>query len=408
MTQTFVIIGGGQAGAAAAAAFRPAGFDGRVIFIGGEKHLPYERPSLSKEMLYKPDTAHLTIFPASYYAEHRIETRFGEIVAELDPAHKTIALVGGESIAYDKLLLATGSRARPYPLLDKLDAGVYKIRTVDDSESLRGHIWTNRRVLVIGGGVIGLEVAASMRSMGALVTVIERDGALMGRSAPKPLAEDLQTLHERNGVQFVFNTTLVEATRAPISGEITLTAADGRSFVGDLVVYGVGVELNVELAVAAGLKVEDGIVTDAYCRTSNPDIYAAGDVARQWRPSLNRHVREETWLNAQTQGAGAARAMVTGQICDFELPWWWSDQYGVNIQVAGAVTADDWIVRGARADGRYTMFGVTAGIVTGAVTFNNGKDMRPAKNIIAAHASIAADRLADPAVALRNLVPKAA
>lgn len=408
MTQTIVIIGGGQAGAAAVAALRPAGFEGRAILIGAERHLPYERPSLSKEMLYKPDSAHLTIFPESFYAENRVETRFGAVVAAIDAAAHTLTLTTGETIAYDKLLLATGARARRYPLLDSLDGGVYKIRTVDDSESLRGHIWRNRRILVVGGGVIGLEVAASMRSMGAEVTVIERDAKLMGRSAPAPLGEDLLALHQRHGVQFVFNTTLTEAARAPLSGEITLTASDGRKFVGDLVVYGVGVELNIELAVDAGLKVEDGIITDEYCRTSHPDIYAVGDVARQWRPHLGKHVREETWQNAQTQAAGAIRAMVSNQVCDFETSWWWSDQFGVNIQVAGAVQADEWVCRGDRAEHRCTLFGLTNGIVTGAVTLNNGKDMRPAKNLIAAQVEIDPARLADPAVALRTLVPKAA
>ncbi len=405
--QTHVIVGGGQAGAVAAAAMRGAGFTGRILFVGAERHLPYERPPLSKEVLVKPETARLTIHSDGFYAENAIETRFGIAAVTLDADERTLGLADGETIHFDRLLLATGARARPYPLLDHLGGGVHTVRTLDDAEALRGHVWSGRRVLVVGGGVIGLEVAASVITMGASVTVIERGERLMARAAPPPLAQDLLELHQRHGATFAFGCELTDAAKGK-NGEITLTAADGRSFTGDLVVYGVGVELNVELAVSAGLHVEDGIVVDEWGRTSHPDIYAAGDVARQWDPRLKLFRRFETWANAQSQGAGVARAMVTGEACAFEVPWYWTDQYGVNVQVAGSGEADDWLLRGERDSGRYTLFGVTQGVVTGAVTVNNGRDMRPIRSLIAAGAIADAARLTDPKQPLKVLKPQAA
>lgn len=407
MTETYVIVGGGQAGAVAAASLRTFGFGGRILFVGAESHLPYERPPLSKEVLTKPETARLTIHPDSFYADNAIETRFGTAAVTLDAEAHTLELANGETVRYDRLLLATGARARPYPLLDHLGSGVHTVRTLDDSEALRGHIWPGRRVLVVGGGVIGLEVAASVVSMGGTVTVIERGDRLMARAAPAPLADDLRALHEGHGVGFAFGCELVEAVKAK-DGTITLAAADGRRFTGDLVVYGVGVELNVELAVSAGLHVEDGIVVDEHGRTSHPDIFAAGDVARQWHPHLNGYRRFETWANAQNQGACVARAMVTGEACGFEVPWYWTDQYGINIQVAGSCEADDWLLRGDRDGGRYTLFGITGGVVTGAVTVNNGRDMRPARALIAAGAAADAARLTDARTPLRAPAAKAA
>ncbi|PWC37666.1 3-phenylpropionate/cinnamic acid dioxygenase ferredoxin--NAD(+) reductase subunit [Azospirillum sp. TSO35-2] len=407
MTTTYVIVGGGQAGAVAATTLRTAGFTDRILFVGAEPHLPYERPPLSKEVLTKPEAARLTIHSDGFYRDNAIETRFGVTAVTLDAGKRTLGLADGETIPFDRLLLATGARARPYPLLDRLGGGVHTVRTLDDAEALRGHVRPGRRVLVVGGGVIGLEVAASVVAMGGVVTVIERGDRLMARAAPPPLAEELLALHRDRGVAVAFGCDLTEAVTAA-NGDIVLTAADGRRFTGDLVVYGVGVELNVELAVSAGLYIDDGIVVDEWGRTSHPDIYAAGDVARQWHPHLKAFRRYETWANAQNQGAGVARAMATGEPCGFEVPWYWTDQYGINIQVAGACDAESWILRGERSSGRYTLFGLTDGTVTGAVTVNNGRDMRPARALIAAAAPVDPAWLADPGQPLRAPAPRAA
>lgn len=399
---TYVVVGGGQAGAVAAATLRTAGFTGRVVLVGAEAHLPYERPPLSKEVLVKPETAKLGLYAENFYADQAIECRFGVAAQGLDPDTRELALSSGETLRFDKVLLATGARARRYPLLDQLGGGVFTIRTLDDAEALRGHLWPGRRLLVVGGGVIGLEVAASATVMGAAVTVLERGDRLMARAAPDVLARHLRALHERHGVRFAFGADIIAAER-DTAGEIRLGCADGRVFTGDLVVYGIGVELNVDLAVSAGLRVEDGIVVDEYGRSSHPQVYAAGDVARQWNPASGQSVRQETWANAQNQAAGVARAMVTGQACTFEVPWYWTDQFGGNFQVAGAVAAERWISRGE--GDRQTLFGVADGRVVGAVTINNGRDMRFAKTLIAAHGRLAdLDALGDPSQDLRRVV----
>ncbi len=398
-----VVVGGGQAGAAAASAMREAGFAGRIVLVGAEPHLPYERPPLSKDVLVKPETAHFAIHPESYYAEKGIECRFGDAAVHFDLDEKRLELASGETLAFDKLLLATGARARAYPLLDQLGSGVYTLRTLDDAEALRGHIWPGRRVLVVGGGVIGLEVAASAVAMGAAVTVIERGERLMARGAPAPMVEALTALHREHGVVFELGAELVEATRAN-TREITLKAADGRVFTGDLVVYGIGVELNADLAISAGLRVEDGIVVDECGRTSHPAVYAAGDVARQWNPAFGSHLRFETWANAQNQGTGVGRSMVTGEPCGFEVPWYWTDQYGHNFQVAGAQQADEWLRRGDEGALKSTVFGLKDGVVVGAFTIDNGREMRPARAMIAAGYRVG-DRalLANPRTDLRKV-----
>lgn len=402
--QTFVIIGAGQAGAIAAAELRKGGFQGRLVMIGDEPHLPYERPPLSKDVMLKPDQARITIHPAEFYAENGIETRLGVIVETIDREARQLKLSTGESLGYDRLLLATGARARRYPLLDALGTGVFTVRTLADAQGLRAAIRPGARVLIVGGGIIGLEVAASSVMLGATVTVIERGDRLMARSAPPPLAEALMAMHRERGVAFHFGAAIVAAERTA-DGTIVLSCEDGRRFEGDVVVYGIGVELNVELARAAGLSVEDGIVTDEQGRTSDPAIFAAGDVARQWNPAQGRHVRQETWLNAQAQAIGAAHAMLTGEPVAAELPWYWTDQYDRNFQVAGAIDATEWRLRGEPSSGRYTLFGLTDGRVTGAITVNNGREMRPARQLLAAGgAGIDTVRLCDPKQDLRKLV----
>jgi 3-phenylpropionate/trans-cinnamate dioxygenase ferredoxin reductase subunit len=398
-----VVVGGGQAAAAAVTAMREAGFSGRIVLVGAEAHLPYERPPLSKEVLVTPQAAQVSIHPEGFYAEKGIECRFGDAAVHFDADERRLELASGETLAFDKLLLATGARARAYPLLDQLGSGVFTLRTLDDAEALRGHIWPGRRVLVVGGGVIGLEVAASAVIMGADVTVIERGARLMARGAPAPMVETLIALHRDKGVTFALGADLVEATRAN-TREITLSAADGRQFVGDLVVYGIGVELNVDLAISAGLRVEDGIVVDEYGRTSHPDIYAAGDVARQWTPARGTHLRFETWANAQNQGTGVGRAMVTGEPCAFEVPWYWTDQYGHNFQVAGAQEADEWLHRGEPGALKATVFGLKDDVVVGAFTVDNGREMRPARAMIATGHRIT-DRalIANPKTDLRKV-----
>ncbi|MGE4482274.1 3-phenylpropionate/cinnamic acid dioxygenase ferredoxin--NAD(+) reductase subunit [Acidocella sp.] len=400
----YIVVGAGHAGAAAVAAMRGAGFAGRVILIGDEPYAPYERPPLSKGVLLSPGTSLCPIYPADYYDSHNIETRLGTLVERIEPATRHLVLASGETLSYDKLLLATGSSARHYPLLDALGEGVHVLRTLRDAQGLQKNLVSGRHLLVVGGGIIGLEAASSAAQLGLAVTVLERASRLMTRGVPPPLANILRILHEQHGVRFELNVELTEATRGT-DGQFHLHAADGRGVSGSSILYGVGVELNDRLAREAGLAVDNGVLVDELCRSSVQEIFAAGDIARQFQPFLGAAVRQETWANAVHQGALAGRAMVTGEGGAFEVPWYWTDQYGINFQVAGKHEADEWLVRGDPAGGKYMLFGLTEGRVTGAVTVNNGRDMKLAKLMIVAGVSPDPALLCDTTLDLRKLKP---
>lgn len=402
-TQTFVIIGAGHAGTSAAAAMRQAGFEGRIVLVSDEKHAPYERPPLSKEVLTKAENVHPQLHPYEFYAGKKIELRLGNPAIGIDPDAKEVELAAGGKLTYDKLLLACGARAKPYPLLDVLGERVHKLRTFDDAQSLRGELTPGKNILIVGGGVIGLEVASSALSLGLNVTVLERAPRILARGVPAPLAEYLRHKHESRGVKLETSVDLIEAERGD-EGQFHLKAADGRAFTGKVLAYGVGLELNLDLAHKAGLKIDNGIAVDEFGRTSDPSIFAAGDIACQANPFFGARIRQETWANAVGQGTGAGRAMVTGQPCDFEPPWFWTDQFMSNFQVAGRTEAEEWIARGDVVNGKFILFGLTEKVVTGAIAFDDGRDMRSARMLIAAGARPDPLALADPKSDLRRLV----
>ncbi|MDN0076406.1 FAD-dependent oxidoreductase [Crenobacter sp. SG2303] len=401
-SEVFVIIGAGQTGATAAAEMRQQGFSGRIILIGEEPHLPYERPPLSKDVLLQPANTRCQIYPDTFYSDNAIELRLGHRVTDLNLTLRQVVLANGEVTPFDKLLLATGSRVRRYPLLDRLERDVYTLRTLDDAEALKPVLQPGKRILIVGGGVIGLELASSAVDLGAQVQVIEQAPRLMGRGAPLVVADYLQESHRQRGVHFHLGAGLISAERG--DGEIVLTLDNGMCLSGDAVIYGIGVELNTELASAAGLAVDKGVLINEHCRTSHPSIYAAGDVASQWNPALEQYVRLETWENAKNQAIAAAQSMVSGVARSFEVPWFWSDQCGMNIQLAGSSVAQEWLVRGQLSDSRFTLIGMTDGRVVGAVTVNNGRDMRSVKTLIASQASPDRALLLDSTKDLRRLV----
>lgn len=399
---TIVIVGAGQAGASAAAELRRQGHAGRVVLIGDEPHAPYERPPLSKDVLLQPDTARCAIHAEDFYARHAIELRLGATVAALDPHARTVRLHDGETIPFYQLLLATGARARRLPLLDALGEDVHTLRTLDDARRLQAVLRPGRRVLLVGAGVIGLELASSAIDLGAQVTVIEQAPLAMQRCSPPALSQHLCDMHRARGVVLHLGVPLESATRE--SGEIVLTLRDGTRIAGDAVVYGVGVEPDTALARMAGLEVDNGIVIDAQCRTSQPHIYAAGDVASQRDDANGRAVRQETWENANRQAVTAARAMLDLEPEADTAPWFWTDQCGLNIQFAGDMAAPEWLARGSLDAPPCVLFGLDAeGAVVGAITVNQGRDMRSAKALIEKRARIARETLADPARNLRDL-----
>ena len=403
--RTIVVVGAGQAGALAATELRQQGYAGRLILIGEEAHAPYERPPLSKDVLLHPQTARCAIQSESFYAEHNIELKLGVAVTVLDAQARTVTLANGESIAFDELLLATGARVRRLPLLDAIGGPqecIHTLRTLEDAQRLVPVLQAGKRVLLVGAGVIGLELASSAVDLGAQVTVIEQAQRAMARCAPPLLTAHLCDVHRARGVALYLGTPLASAARE--NGEIVLKLEDGTRLAGDAVIYGIGVEPETTLARAAGLHVDNGIVIDAQCRTSHAHIYAAGDAASQWDAASGRHHRRETWENANRQAQTAARAMLGVAAEAHEADWFWTDQCGLNIQFAGDMAAPEWLVRGSLEAPPCVLFGLDGeGALVGAITVNQGRDMRSVKGLIGKRARIARETLVDSAQNLRNL-----
>ncbi|MCC8397368.1 FAD-dependent oxidoreductase [Paraburkholderia sp. MMS20-SJTR3] len=398
----FVIVGAGQAGAVAAAELRRNGFNGRVVLIGDEPHAPYERPPLSKELLLHPETARCQLFPDDFYAEHNIEVRLGTRVTAIDPAARHVSLNNGETLPFDRLLLATGATVRRLPLLDQLGEDIYTLRTLDDARVLQSVIKRGRRIVLVGGGVVGLELASSAIDLGAHVTIVEQAPMVMGRCSPAILNEYLCKVHSERGAVLHIGTAVTHACRD--NGEIALTLADGTRVTGDAIVYGIGVEPDTSLASAAGLEVDNGILVDERARTSHPAIYAAGDAAKQWDPHTGHYRRLETWENANRQAVAAAKSMMDIDADKVGAPWFWTDQCGLNIQFAGDMTGAQWIVRGTMGEPGFMLLGVCDDRLVAAVMVNRPRDMRSARMLIDKQVRLAPESWRDSQQSLRSLL----
>jgi len=401
----FVIIGAGPAGMRAAEVLRQKAPEAGIVLIGDEPHLPYDRPPLSKGFITEGlDAARLALKPESFYAEQRISLKLGTPAAAIDRAGKAVLLAGGERIAYDRLLLAMGCRGRKLPVSLTGDMPVHYLRSLADAERIRATLGPGVEIVMIGGGFIGLEIAASARKLGAEVTVLEMAPRLMSRAVPAVVGDFARALHERHGVVFEFAARLNALARG----------ADGRALVEtqrqaypcDLVIAGVGAEPNTALAEAAGLVVEDGVRVDAWGRTSDPDIFAAGDVTHHDSPPLGRAIRIESWQVALNQAAAVAAAMAGAGEPYAELPWLWTDQYDCNIQALGLFEAGlEPVLRGDPAAGAFTLLGLDAeGRIAAAITVNNGRDMAVLRRLTASRAVLPKDALADPARKLSDLL----
>lgn len=398
-----VIVGAGHAGGRAAEALRSAGFSGRVTMIGNEAWPPYERPALSKELLVgKTEIDKLFVRPRSYYEEQRIDLRLGEWAETIDRSAACVVLSNGAKVAYDRLFLATGARPRPLPIPGVNGPGVFFVRNIDDSLNLRERLKPGARVLIIGAGFIGLEVAAAAKGLGCTVIVAELAMHPLGRVAPREIGLFFADLHRANGIELRTNTAVTEIAEA--DGGCIAYTGDGDRLKVDAVVIGVGAVPNTELAETAGLAVDDGIVTDEFGRTSDPAIYAAGDATRHFNPILGRHIRLETWQNAQNQAIAVAKVVAGGSEPYAEVPWFWTDQFDVNFQSAGAPLAWDQIVwRGQPEQRRCTIFYMHDAKVVGGACINNGRELRFVKKLIASGAPVRCEMLADPAVRLTEL-----
>lgn len=400
---SMVIIGAGHAGGRAAEAMRQAGFTGEIVLVGEEAHVPHERPPLSKELLTGDEGAEITFLNApAYYAENKIDLRLGTRAEAIDRDGRAVVLADGGRVDYDKLLIATGARVRRIDCPGADLAGIHYIRTIDDTLALRPELKEGVRVAVIGGGFIGLEVAAAARIRGAHVTVVELADQVLSRVADPAVGDLVAGLHRANNVHIV---TGASVERFEGNGRVTeLVCTDGETIAAELVVVGIGILPNQEIAGDAGLDVGDGITADEYGRTSDPEIFAAGDVANHFNPILGRHLRLESWANAQNGGIAVARNMVTEPTPYAELPWFWSDQFDLNLQVVGApLSWERLVTRGDPASGRCVVFYMDGSRVVGATAFNQGREMRACRQLVESGKAVSDAELADLATRLRDL-----
>jgi 3-phenylpropionate/trans-cinnamate dioxygenase ferredoxin reductase subunit len=399
-----VIVGAGHAGGSAAAFLRQYGYEGAITLIGEEGSLPYQRPPLSKAWL-KGEAAEeeLQLRPLSFYDEQRIEVRRASVVVAIDKAAKTARLRTGENIAYDKLILATGARARRLPAPGADLAGVHALRTAEDAEALKAELTPGRRLIIVGGGYVGLEVAASARALGAEVTVIEREPRLLARVAGEALSGFFHAYHGARGVRFVLGGS-VTAIKGQAGRASAVVLDHGERLPCDVVLIGVGALPNQELAAQAGLPCQDGVIVDIRARTEDPDIYAIGDVTRRPLPLYDRAFRLESVPSALEQAKQAAADITGHKPPAPEVPWFWSDQYDLKLQIAGLpFDVDHLIVRGEPASARFAVFHMKGDVIQAVEAVNAPAEFMGGRLLIGARRPVSREKLADPAISMKEV-----
>ncbi|MGX5841491.1 NAD(P)/FAD-dependent oxidoreductase [Mesorhizobium sp. ArgA1] len=407
MKRGMVIIGAGECGGRAALTLRELGYGGPVTLVGDEPHLPYERPPLSKDAMTSDAPEIKAIASDSLLAERAIRHIHSVQAVAIDRTAHTVRLTDGSVLPYDKLLLATGSTPRKLPMPGLGERCVY-LRTFADALAIRSHLSPANRIAIIGGGFIGLELAAAARKLGAAVTVIEAQPRILMRGVPAEIAEVIHAAHEAEGVAVLTGAGI--ASIADDGAEVSITFADGRSIVADLAVIGIGAVPVTALAAEAGLAIDNGIAVDATLCTDDPDIFAAGDCCSFPLAVYNgRRVRLEAWRNAQEQGALAANNMLGAAEAHAAVPWFWSDQYGLSLQIAGLSDEGKGAVRRDLGDGAFILFHLAEdGRLVAASGIGPGnavaRDIRLAEMLIAKRARPAPEALGSQAVKLKSLL----
>jgi 3-phenylpropionate/trans-cinnamate dioxygenase ferredoxin reductase subunit len=404
MSSTILIIGGGQAGAQAIDTLRREGFGGRLVLVSDEPFLPYQRPPLSKKFLSGELAAdRLPFRHQSFYDEHRVELKLGVRAVQLDLSARRVALANGEEIIYDRLLLCTGAVSRQLTCPGADLPGVHYLRGIGDVPKIQEGLKPGSRTVVIGGGYIGLETAATARKMGCTVTVLEMADRVMNRVVAANVSEYFAHEHRTQGVKLVCNTRVVRLEGT--SRVERVVCADGSSYETDLLVVGVGALANMELAAAAGLACENGIVVDEFCRTSDPAVFAAGDCT--YHPSLryDMRVRLESVDNAFEQAKTAALNMLDKPTTHDRVPWFWSDQFDNKLLIVGLSQGhDQQVTRGDPATRSFTVCYLKGGELVAVEAVNHSKDYMAARKLIADRARPDLDKLANPQVALKETV----
>ncbi|MGQ0844071.1 MAG: NAD(P)/FAD-dependent oxidoreductase [Sporichthyaceae bacterium] len=399
-TQRFVIVGGGQAAAAAAAELRDREFDGEIVLLSEEQEYPYERPPLSKEYLLTGDHSELYFKPAEWYGENSVEVVFGAKVTGVDPKAKVLTLADGSEQRYDKLLIATGGRPRTIPSI----AGerVRYLRDKVDADRMSAELTEGTTLVVIGAGFVGCEVAASATKRGVNVVILEALDVPMKRALGDAVGTAMAQVHVANGVDLKVSTTIESVTE---SGDKVHIATSAGEIVADYLLVAIGMTPNTELLDGSGIEVDNGVLVDEFCRSSDPDVFAAGDVANAWDPEAGHRVRVEHYDNAAKQGAAAAANMLGADEAYTDAHWFWSDQYEHNLQAVGlAKDYDEVVIRKDDPEATaFAAFYVKDNKVQAAFALDNSKEILRVRKLIAAGTEVTAEQLADPSCDLRKI-----
>lgn len=401
--QSVVIVGAGLAGASAAAELRKSGFDGEITLLGAEQHRPYERPGLSKGYLQgQMPRGELDFRSARFYEDKHIDLRLSTTATAIDRATQTVVTADGARVRYDRLLLATGAEARHLNIPGSYLPGVHYLRTIEDADAIMLGAARGCRVAVIGGGWIGAEVAASLRRLANPVAMIAPGQVPLERVLGTEIGSLFLELHREHGVDLRMGQRATAFLgRGPVEAVAT---RDGTLIEAGLVVVGVGARPRIDLAVAAGLEVDDGVVVDEFQRSSDPAIFAAGDVASAWHPLLRKRLRVEHWDNARAQGRAAARNILEHKEAYDRIPYFYSDQFDLSMEYVGYAPRWDRIVyRGDPAGRAFIAFWLTDGAVRAAMSVGISGAIEPLRALIASGAPAHIDRLSDDAVPLEDL-----
>ena len=398
----FVIVGGGHAAGQAAASLRQEAYEGELVIVADEPHIPYQRPPLSKQYLAGEQGLDRVYLRAEkFYADKNVTVRRAARAAGIDRSAKIVLLEDGERLAYDKLLLATGARPRVLDVPGAERSGIHYLRTIGDSDAIKADMTPGRRLVVVGGGYIGLEVASVAVTAGLSVTVLEMEERILQRVTTPAMSEFYRKLHDDAGV--VIRSDARAEAFVGTDAVTGVRCADGSEIPADIVVVGVGIVPNVELAADAGLPCGDGIVVDERCTTADPDILAAGDCTNHPNPLLERRLRLESVPNAMEQARVAAANMVGKEKAYASVPWFWSDQYDLKLQMVGfSEDGDTSVTRGDPEARRFAVFHLKDGVLVAADAVNSPREFMACRQLVGR--AVDAAQLADPLVELKTLL----
>ena len=396
-----VIIGAGHAAGQAAASLRQAKFEGPITIIGDEAHVPYQRPPLSKQYLAGTQLADKVYLRAEkFYADKDIQLMLDTRATQIDPSTKTINLDNGETIAYEKLLISTGSRPRKLSIEGSDLSGIHYLRTMDDVDGIRADVKTGANLVIVGGGYIGLEVAAVGIELGMNVHVLEMEERILQRVTTPEMSAYYHKLHTDRGVHIHTQTGV---TGFSGNSSVEKVLCGDESFDADIVIVGIGIIPNIEIAEEAGIHCNNGIVVDDHCRTSDPDIYAAGDCTNHPNPLMNKRLRLESVPNAMDQARVSTANMLGDDKVYAAIPWFWSDQYDLKLQMVGfSADGDSQVLRGDMDTHQFAIFYLKDGKVVAADAVNSPKEFMLCKQLVGKPADPA--KLADPETDLKSLL----